>query len=632
VLSVGPHPAVGDFCYAEELVDARPAATTANPTVAKPERMVGRCEMFDQIAAGGMATIHLGRMVGAGGFTRTVAIKRLHPQYAQDADFVNMFLDEARIVARIRHPNVVATLDLVEEEGDLFIIMEYVEGLSFGLLLKQSRERGERPPPGISARIVTEALHGLHAAHEAHDEHGKPLSLVHRDVSPENILVGVDGYPRVLDFGVARAMGRATMTRAGQVKGKLAYMAPEQVLGEKLDRRTDVFAASAVLWGALTGHRLFKANNAVELAHRVLNMHVDPPSKVTPDVPKKFDGIVLRGLEADPERRWKTASAMAEALEAVGGLASNREVGLWVRRLGAERLGELATTVSALERKPVAEKSKAARRVHQRSQLSIPRDELEAAVKQAKAEMESAAQELRGPPSPEDTGEVPIVTGSAFLRASKSGEYRIEQEPGGDATAAPASARTGPAAPPPPPRRTPPVETPAAAPTPVTPLETPAPESARAAAGPVVVSERAPEESALGAPVGAAPKKRPWRFIGAAVGLLAVGTGIGLVVKGMSGQGGKPDASSSSSTRSEVTATATPPPSAPSATASTAPSTTVAEPAPSEPSASESASASATAAPTARPATTAPGTGRPAAKPKPTSTAKPKSTGLYGRQ
>jgi serine/threonine protein kinase len=620
------------------LVEYRYVAKGANHTGAKAERMVGRCEMFDEIASGGMATIHLGRMVGAGGFTRTVAIKQLLPHFARDSEFVDMFLDEARLVARIRHPNVVATLDLVEEEGDLFIIMEYVEGLNFGLLLRAAREHGERPPPGISARVLTETLHGLHAAHEAHDEHGKPLGLVHRDVSPENILVGVDGYPRVLDFGVARAIGRVSSTRHGQVKGKLAYMAPEQVLGEPVDRRTDVFAASAVLWQALTGHRLLKANNAVELAHRLLNMKVEAPSKVTPDVPKKFDGIVMRGLEMAPDRRWKTAAAMAEALESVGGLSSNREVGLWVRRLGADRLSAIAAKVSALELKPVATEQPVDRKVQRRSRLAIPRSELEAAMKLAQAEMDQAeadaAEALRGPPSPQDTGEVPVVTGAAFLRGAESGEYPVDLPRSARTGATPpaaggaeAAARTKPNRTEPggplPPASKPTAPTPAAASPGKQPPQASAPAGDTKAA---VAMEAVPRP----APAGLGLK------MAAAAGLLAVVAVVALVATGTLRLGGQPDAAApaagSSGAAGALATSAPAPTSRPRGSETATPvggSATAAAPGASESAAAPSSAPTATAA-----ATPGPGTFRPPGTTKSGGFGKGKTKGggsLYGR-
>jgi serine/threonine-protein kinase len=199
--------------------------------------------MYDAIASGGMATVHLGRRIGAGGFSRLVAIKRMHEQFAKDPDFVDMFLDEARVASRIAHPNVVSVLDAVVAEGEVFLVMDYAHGASLARLLRTALRRGEPLRPDIAAAVVAGVLHGLHAAHEADDDHGQPMNLVHRDVSPQNVLVGTDGIPRLVDFGIAKASGRSQTTREGQLKGKLAYMAPEQARGETLTRRTDIYAA-----------------------------------------------------------------------------------------------------------------------------------------------------------------------------------------------------------------------------------------------------------------------------------------------------------------------------------------------------------------------------------------------------
>src|SRR5689334_7609894 len=208
-----------------------------------------------------MATVHFGRLIGPVGFSRTVAIKRLHPQFAKDPEFVSMFLDEARIAARVRHPNVVPTLDVVATEGEMFLVMDYVQGESLSRLTRGLRARDSRIPPDIAVTILAGALHGLHAAHEAKDEQGQPLEIVHRDVSPQNILIGTDGVPRVLDFGVAKAAGRLQTTREGQIKGKISYMAPEQLHGGRVTRQTDIYAAAVLLWETLTGQRLYEGDN-----------------------------------------------------------------------------------------------------------------------------------------------------------------------------------------------------------------------------------------------------------------------------------------------------------------------------------------------------------------------------------
>ena len=193
--------------------------------------------LCDEIAAGGMATVHFGRLLGPVGFSRTVAIKRLHPQLARDPDFVAMFVDEARLAARIRHPNVVPTLDVVATEGELFLVMDYVPGESLSRLLRASRASG-LVPPRIASAIFCGALHGLHAAHEATDERGTPLGIVHRDVSPQNILIGSDGVPRVLDFGVAMAAGRAQATGPGRSKASSGTSPPSRWRARSRGRAT----------------------------------------------------------------------------------------------------------------------------------------------------------------------------------------------------------------------------------------------------------------------------------------------------------------------------------------------------------------------------------------------------------
>jgi serine/threonine-protein kinase len=311
-------------------------------------RVIGRYALYDEIASGGMATVHLGRLLGSAGFSRTVAIKRLHPQYAKDPDFVTMFVDEARLAARIHHPNVVATLDVVSTDGELFLVMEYVMGESLGRLIPLTRARGERIPPAMVATVMSAVLHGLHAAHEARDEHGVPLGIVHRDVSPQNVLVGVDGTARVLDFGVAKAAGRLQTTREGQLKGKIAYMAPEQIRGV-VDRTTDVYAASVVFWEALTGKRLFQGDSEVDAMRKVLDGHVERPSTLAPDISPALEQIVLRGLDLDPARRFQTAGEMALAVEDAVPMVGRSKIGRWVEETAMQRLAVRTERLAAME-------------------------------------------------------------------------------------------------------------------------------------------------------------------------------------------------------------------------------------------------------------------------------------------
>jgi serine/threonine-protein kinase len=313
-------------------------------------RMIGRYALYKEIAAGGMATVHLGRIVGAGGFSRPVAIKRLHAQFARDPSFVAMFLDEARLASRIFHPNVVAPLDVVSTGGELFLVMEYVRGASLSRLMRAAIAAEKLIPPRIVSAIVSGMLHGLHAAHEARGDHNEPLDIVHRDVSPQNVLVGIDGVSRVLDFGVAKAAGRMQTTRDGQLKGKLAYMAPEQVRGEVVNRRTDIYAASVVFWEALTCRRLFKAENEANALARVLMGNVPSPSSVVPGLPEGLDAIVARGLHLDTTRRYATAREMAAELESVVLPAPATEVAEWVERCAEADLTEQAQRMVEMER------------------------------------------------------------------------------------------------------------------------------------------------------------------------------------------------------------------------------------------------------------------------------------------
>jgi eukaryotic-like serine/threonine-protein kinase len=314
-----------------------------------PSKRVGRYVLGHRIGVGGMAEVYLGRLLGPVGFQRSVAVKRLHPHLSGDPAFVAMFLDEVRLAASVQHPNVVDTIDVVLEGGEVFLVMEYVQGESLAQLLQSCREEKRTIDLDVIVAVISGALHGLHAAHQAKDEKGEPLHIVHRDVSPHNILVGVDGVARVLDFGVAKATGRAQSTRAGQAKGKLAYMSPEQLRGGDVDRRVDVYAAGIVLWEALTGRRLFLGNSEPETMNNVIEAIVEPPSTHAPQVPPRLDEIVLRALDRDPDRRFSTAQQMAIALEACFSSASPAKVGDWVAIVAMDALEVRARHVASIE-------------------------------------------------------------------------------------------------------------------------------------------------------------------------------------------------------------------------------------------------------------------------------------------
>jgi eukaryotic-like serine/threonine-protein kinase len=319
---------------------------------APPSRVVGRYLMYDEIASGGMASVHYGRLLGTVGFSRTVAIKHLHPHFSTDADFVSMFLDEARLVARIQHPNVATPLDVVvlEDSKEIFLVMEYIHGENLSQLIGNARKVKLTMPLPVGAAIVCNALRGLHAAHEAIDDRGQPLHVVHRDISPQNIMVGVDGVARVLDFGVAKATLRCQSTQQSQLKGKLSYMAPEQLRSGPVDRRADVFAAGIVLWETLTQEPLFRPTDAASALALILSSPIRRPKEVNPSVPASLDEVVMRALDRDPELRFRTAREFADAVEEASAIASNRKVGEWVERLCGPGLSKRATRVSEIER------------------------------------------------------------------------------------------------------------------------------------------------------------------------------------------------------------------------------------------------------------------------------------------
>ncbi len=320
---------------------------TATSAILGVPKQVGRYAIYDPIATGGMATVHLGRLVGPVGFARTVAIKRLHPQYARDPEFVSMFLDEARLAARIQHPNVVPTIDVIATDGELLLVMEYVRGEALGRLIKAASKKHERLPPRIVAAIVTGALNGLHAAHEASDESGRMLGIVHRDISPQNIIVGMDGVARVLDFGVAKAEDRVQVTKDQKLKGKLLYMAPEQLEAGDVDRRTDVYAMAIVLFEALTGERMFPGEREAAQLLKVTRGEIRMPSAVSPEL-APFDAIVRKGAAMHPADRYATAREMSRTLEAVV-TAATSDIGEWVEAIAGTTILERTRRVAEIE-------------------------------------------------------------------------------------------------------------------------------------------------------------------------------------------------------------------------------------------------------------------------------------------
>ncbi len=295
-----------------------PSGTDADFEVSKVEaheRRLGRYELVYEIGHGGMANVYLARARGPAGFQKWFAIKRVHDQLAKNRDFVNMFLDEARIAAAIQHPNVAQVFDLGEADGRYFLAMEYLHGEPLTALATRCSVSLGHVPIGLAAWLVARAAEGLHHAHEATDAKGAPMNLVHRDVSPHNLFVTYDGQVKVMDFGVAKAAGRITHTDTGVMKGKLAYSSPEQLRGDPLDRRADVFALGIVLCEIATGRRLFKASSDAETLHRIYSGYRLAPASVVPGFPPELERIIGRALAHEAEDRYATAAELARDLD-----------------------------------------------------------------------------------------------------------------------------------------------------------------------------------------------------------------------------------------------------------------------------------------------------------------------------
>jgi serine/threonine-protein kinase len=316
---------------------------------------LGRYQLLAPVAAGGMAYVWAAARTGDYGFHRLFAIKVMREEIAFDASFRRMFLEEAKLAARIRHTNVVEVLDLGEQAGTVYQVMPLIEGDSLAGLLRslRARDASARVPRAVAVRIVVDALRGLHAAHETLGPNGMPLAIVHRDVSPHNVLVGVDGIAKLADFGVAKATASVLdETETGDVRGKLAYMSPEQLQKRKIDRRSDVFSAGIVLWELLAGERM--APTAASLA--IANEAIPEPRARDASVPSMLADVAIRALAPEPHARFATADAMADALEsaarAAGLTLSAKEVGSWTASLTtgalARRQGEVTEAASTI--------------------------------------------------------------------------------------------------------------------------------------------------------------------------------------------------------------------------------------------------------------------------------------------
>lgn len=307
----------------------------------------GRYQLLKRLARGGMGEVWLARQAGMQGFEKLVVIKRILPHLAEDEEFVNMFLDEGKIAAKLNHSNIVNIFDLGQEGEYFFLAMEYLHGEDVRRIWKQAAKAGTALPPALACRIIADACAGLDFAHKRTDERGEPLNIVHRDISPHNIIVTFDGAVKVIDFGIARARGRLAHTATGALKGRFEYMSPEHAAGYDIDHRSDIFALGVVLWESLSGRRLFKRDSETATLLAVAQCQVPPPSELNADIPPELDAVLMKALAPKREDRFEDAAALRLALEnwlvEARQPASSAHLGAFMRSLYAERLEKEAS-------------------------------------------------------------------------------------------------------------------------------------------------------------------------------------------------------------------------------------------------------------------------------------------------
>jgi serine/threonine-protein kinase len=282
---------------------------------------LGKYEILTPLASGGMARIYLARVTGIGAFERHVVLKVISPERAQDVTSVHMFLDEARLAASLNHHNVAQVFEVGEEAGIHFLAMEYVHGQDLRALLAKAGSTATRVPLDLALTIIAGAAGGLDHAHERRNPDGTPMGIVHRDVSPSNIMIGYDGAVKLLDFGIAKAAERSVQTQSGIIKGKFAYMAPEQCRGRDVDRRSDVFSLGINLYEVSTQHRCFRADSDFDTMHRIVTGDISRPTRLIPGYPQALEAIVMKALALDPGQRYASTGQLLEAIEAFAAAA-----------------------------------------------------------------------------------------------------------------------------------------------------------------------------------------------------------------------------------------------------------------------------------------------------------------------
>jgi eukaryotic-like serine/threonine-protein kinase len=299
------------------------APAGAAPAILPPGTRLDRYQIIRRLQKGGMAELYLARQLAEGGYEKIVAVKRVLPHLAEDRTFVEMFLNEARLAAGLSHGNIAQVLDFGSEGDEHYLVLEYVHGRSVLELLRQAGKQGGLPL-SCALTIVHEVAAALHYAHDKTGSDGRPLGLVHRDVSPSNVLVSYDGEVKLVDFGIAKATAHTRATKSGTIKGKLAYMAPEQVRGEAIDRRADVFSLAVVAYELCTGRRCFVAPGEFALINRVAAGRYERPSSVRPGFPAALEAIIVRGLAVEPEERFTSARELQLAIEELAEVEGHR--------------------------------------------------------------------------------------------------------------------------------------------------------------------------------------------------------------------------------------------------------------------------------------------------------------------
>jgi len=330
-------------------MEAPGAAATTAAWAPGPGSKLGKFTLLEPIGEGGMARLYLARTEGLGGFEKRVVVKQILPHLAEDGEFIARFIQEARLSATLDHPNIAAVYEVDVHHGIYFYSMEYVRGRDLRRVLRRAERRARVLSEGEIVAIVGGLCAGLHHAHTKRDEQGEPLAIVHRDVSPANVLIGFEGAVKLTDFGIAKARTGVVSTEAGMLRGKIAYMSPEQCRGEALDRRSDVHAVGALMWELITGRRLHQAESDMMLLRRIAETDAPSPRTLRPDCPEALERIVARALHRDPSQRYQSAAALLDDLERHGqraGLATSASA---VARLMEELFGGEVTPFTPLE-------------------------------------------------------------------------------------------------------------------------------------------------------------------------------------------------------------------------------------------------------------------------------------------